>query len=160
MSSGVIGVLLHPGENHVGAAIAEAAQAQGWSSWSAVDDVAAEIAKHARETDLLITVGGDGTFLLGARLAAQYGIPVLGANRGRLGFLTDVDISKLPHAIDDFINGRHHVIKRRLLHASAPKLSAIAVNDIVIKSRTVSVVSFTIKVNSEELGRFSRWPRH
>src|SRR5215213_9916639 len=44
----------------------------------------------AQQADLLIAIGGDGTLLYGARLVARHNVPLLGINRGRLGFLTDV----------------------------------------------------------------------
>jgi NAD+ kinase len=46
---------------------------------------------EVEDADLLITIGGDGTFLKGARIAAEFDIPILGINTGRLGFLTELD---------------------------------------------------------------------
>ena len=50
----------------------------------------------ASRADLIIAIGGDGTLLYAARLVAGYSVPLLGINRGRLGFLTDVS----PNSID------------------------------------------------------------
>ncbi len=153
-----IGVILHPGEEHVVAAVARAASASGWSTWSAATDVAAAVTAHASTTRLLITVGGDGTFLLGARLVAPLGIPVLGVNRGRLGFLADVEVDEVPSAVEAFVGGRCTSQGRRLLQASAgdgtSQFSAVAVNDVVIKSPGVSVVRLRIEVDNELLGDF------
>jgi NAD+ kinase len=52
-------------------------------------------------TDLMIAIGGDGTLLYAAGLVAEHGIPLLGINRGRLGFLTDV----LPQDMEGCIAG-------------------------------------------------------
>ena len=113
-----IGFLVHPREQRhpevLDAAVARA-QAAGCTVWMAVGDAETTLAEHAAGTGLLVTVGGDGTFLLGARLAVSRGIPVLGVNRGQLGFLTDIDIADLPAAIDAFAAGRFHVERRSLL---------------------------------------------
>jgi NAD+ kinase len=70
-----------------------------------------------QEADLLIVVGGDGNILHTAHDAVQYNVPVLGINRGRLGFLTDI----LPHRLDKIkliLDGQFHMEKRFLLEAS------------------------------------------
>jgi NAD+ kinase len=54
---------------------------------------------------LLVSIGGDGTLLQAARLAAQHDVPVLGINRGRLGFLTDVPPQDMAASIDAVIDG-------------------------------------------------------
>src|SRR6266540_41150 len=54
----------------------------------------------ASECDLVLALGGDGTMLGAVRLAAPLGVPVLGVNLGRLGYLTEVDGEKLPKALD------------------------------------------------------------
>src|ERR1700682_2152626 len=102
-----IGFLLHPGEQEAIEAGVARAQACGFSVWTALSDPDATVAEHAEDTALLITVGGDGTFLYGARLAAPRGIPVIGVNRGRLGFLNDVEIDALPAAISRFAAGEY-----------------------------------------------------
>jgi NAD+ kinase len=107
-----IGFLLHPRERHHPEVLEPAvarATAAGYEVWMDMGDAESAVAEHADSTMLLVTVGGDGTFLLGARLAAPRGIPVLGVNRGQLGFLTDIDLADLPDAIECFVQGRLRV---------------------------------------------------
>ena len=59
-------------------------------------------AGHMKETSLLVTLGGDGTFLHGARVAAPRGIPILGVNLGRLGFLTEIEAEHLEDGLARF----------------------------------------------------------
>ena len=59
-----------------------------------------EIGELAHGCDLVLALGGDGTMLGGLRLAAPLGVPVLGANLGRLGYLTEVDGEHLPQALE------------------------------------------------------------
>jgi NAD+ kinase len=56
------------------------------------------LTSRLKETTLVITLGGDGTFLAGGRLAAPRGIPLLGVNLGRLGFLTEIDATTAPRS--------------------------------------------------------------
>ena len=69
-------------------------------------------AAFATRADLIIAIGGDGTLLYAARLVAGQSVPLLGVNRGRLGFLTDV--SPELHA-----GGRRHGARRTLHRGSA-----------------------------------------
>jgi NAD+ kinase len=118
MSRGAVGFLLHPdeGPGTVTAAV-EAAVRCGYRTWTTTVRPAEDVAEHGEGTELLVTIGGDGTFLFGARLAAPRDIPVLGVNRGRLGFLTDMELDQLPAAIEAFAGGRTLRQRRSMLAA-------------------------------------------
>ena len=90
------------------------------------------------DADLVIAVGGDGTMLYAARHAALHDVPVLGINRGRLGFLADVMPDDIANSVDAVLNGDYHKESRMLLEAAIVRdgtviNSGIALNDIVIK---------------------------
>jgi NAD+ kinase len=94
----------------------------------------------AGDADLVITVGGDGTMLYAARKAAPHKVPVLGINRGRLGFLADIRPDEIGRSMDAVLAGDFSSEHRRLLRATVysgdtVKSSGLAVNDIVIKRR-------------------------
>jgi len=91
----------------------------------------------ASGSDLLVAVGGDGTMLHSARLAATAGIPVLGINRGRLGFLADVGPGRMLESVDDALDGRCVPETRMLLEAAVHRdgqaaAIALALNDVAV----------------------------
>ena len=93
----------------------------------------------AKEADLLVAVGGDGTMLHTARMAAPEGVPVLGINRGRLCFLADVGPDRMLESVDDALEGRCLPETRLLLEAQVQgegrSIAALALNDIVVAKR-------------------------
>ena len=107
--------------------------ADGTAGIRAVDE-----ATIAARADLAIAIGGDGTLLYAAHLVARRGVPLLGINRGRLGFLTDV----LPEEVIDSVNSalagtceldRRPLITATLHDASNPRREAFALNDVVLQ---------------------------
>jgi NAD+ kinase len=89
--------------------------------------------------DLVIAIGGDGTLLYAAGLVARHKVPLLGVNRGRLGFLTDVMPQNMFPCIDAAIQGRLQADERPLLaaslhnNASGVVYEALAMNDVVMQ---------------------------
>jgi NAD+ kinase len=91
-----------------------------------------------READLIVAIGGDGTLLFAAQLALERGVPLVGVNRGRLGFLTDVLPDEMIGDIDAVLAGRYETDARELLaarltHADGKPLDCRALNDIVVQ---------------------------
>ncbi len=89
--------------------------------------------------DLVIVMGGDGTMLSVARAFMNTNIPLVGINRGRFGFLTDLRAEDMLVSIDKILAGAYQIETRMLLTASvhrAGKLvkQGVAVNDVVVKS--------------------------
>lgn len=90
--------------------------------------------------DLAIAVGGDGTMLYAGQIACAANIPLLGINRGRLGFLADVTPEDMLESVDHVIAGNFSTDARLLLDAKLirpgePDVSIIAVNDVVLQRR-------------------------
>lgn len=88
--------------------------------------------------DLLIAVGGDGTLLRAARRVALTRVPLVGINRGRLGFLTDISPDQMLDAVDEILAGDYLAEDRQLLEArilgpGAPSESLFALNDVVLQ---------------------------
>jgi len=87
--------------------------------------------------DLVIAAGGDGTFLTAARALADYDVPLLGVNLGRLGFLTDVSPAELPTTLRQIVLGHYREEQRALLSARILREGRVmheetAVNEVVI----------------------------
>jgi NAD+ kinase len=68
--------------------------------------------------DLAISMGGDGTFLHTAACVGERGIPILGINAGRLGFLADIPLSQVVPAIEAIVNGEYEIEHRSVIQAS------------------------------------------
>jgi len=121
----------------------------------------ADDSELAAESDLVIAVGGDGTMLYAARRAVAHKVPVLGINRGRLGFLADVRPEEIQTALDAVLNGNFSSEKRMLLRADILKdgkvvASGNAVNDIVIKRReTARMLDYCTRVNGRYVNTHS-----
>jgi NAD+ kinase len=107
----------------------------------------------AERADLVIAIGGDGTLLYAGRLVARHGVPLLGINRGRLGFLTDVMPQDMMDSIDAALAGKLEREERTLLRASvrAPDgsvIESLALNDVVLqKAATGRMLDFEVIVN-------------
>jgi NAD+ kinase len=105
------------------------------------------------EADLIVAIGGDGTMLFAAQLALARGVPLLGVNRGRLGFLTDVLPDEMVGDLDAVLAGRYETDVRQLLAArlalpGGRTLDYRALNDIVVQRQdTGRMVELEIEVD-------------
>ncbi|MFQ6082499.1 MAG: NAD(+)/NADH kinase [Candidatus Aminicenantia bacterium] len=107
-----------------------------------------------KEADLVIVLGGDGTLLSVAHIAARNNTPVLGVNLGSLGFLTEVPLNELYPTLDYYLQGKEEIISfRRMLKAKARGEEYYALNDIVInKGALARIIQLSILVNGKSLG--------
>lgn len=101
-------------------------------------------------------LGGDGTMLRAARAMSPLGIPMLGVNLGRLGFLTTITIDDLDTAIADITAGRHTVEERTLLDARLVREGReqrfLALNDVVVaRGAVVRSIHVAVRVDGEPL---------
>jgi NAD+ kinase len=112
----------------------------------------------ARSCDLLISLGGDGTILRMARLAAPVGTPILCINLGKLGFLAEVSLEDVNECLTEILKGEYLVVERMMLQAvtSASAKTYLALNDIVMdKYGTSRVLNFETYVDREYLATFT-----
>lgn len=87
---------------------------------------------------LIVAVGGDGTMLHAARLAAPVGVPVLGVNRGRLGFLADIGAADINQRLDEilageFVQDRRAMLQAQLIRNGTTLNTCHALNDVVLQ---------------------------
>jgi NAD+ kinase len=105
--------------------------------------------------DLAIAVGGDGTLLGVARIAATHSVPLVGVNLGTLGFLTDVPKDELSELINAILDGRYTEEKRLMLDAEVKRddkivFEAVALNDVVISRGAMgTMIEFAVAVDGE-----------
>jgi NAD+ kinase len=115
--------------------------------------------KLAEKSDMLISIGGDGTLLNTAYTALQYDKPVLGVNLGKLGFLAEIDINEMDSFINDLRNNNFTIEDRMILTAERKDKtdeSLFAVNDFVIgKGAWPKMIELTIKVDDEYVTSYS-----
>lgn len=108
--------------------------------------------KLSEVADLIMVVGGDGSLLGAARIGAEQNLPVLGINRGTLGFLTDIAPDDL-HLVHEVLSGRYIEEERFLLqaqvqHDSQHEVAMIAVNDFVLlPGDKAQMITFDLYIN-------------
>jgi NAD+ kinase len=88
--------------------------------------------------DLAIAIGGDGTILYASRLARDTGTPILGVNRGRLGFLADITPDEMIASVDQVLAGNYQrdsrlLLEARLTSAEGGQLVELGLNDVVVQ---------------------------
>ena len=107
------------------------------------------------DADLLVTVGGDGTLLRAARLVHELGIPILGVNTGRLGFLTEVESNDAGFAtLEEVLGGDLRVEERVALHAQVAGSSDVhfALNEVVVRRVSQArLAPFGLALNGETI---------
>lgn len=102
------------------------------------------------QADIAVSVGGDGTLLTAARYVVKYGLPLVGINLGRLGFLADVTMDDLKRHLTDIFKGRYQKEKRFLLEGNIQlqhqqEVNYIALNDIILSSHeSISMIEFEV----------------
>ncbi len=100
-------------------------------------------------SDFVVVLGGDGTLLSVAYCAAQAGVPVMGVNLGRLGFLTEIPVSEIFLTLDAFLGGAEDIISRRwMLEVTTVSGVSHCLNDVVVtKGALARMIEFTILID-------------
>lgn len=108
--------------------------------------------------NLLISIGGDGTILRASTLVSDYGIPIVGINTGRLGFLATIQNDGIESAIDAILQGDYIISKRSLLSISTQPENKdlteqnFALNEIAVsRKNTTSMITVETRLNGEYL---------
>ncbi|NDC60482.1 MAG: NAD kinase [Betaproteobacteria bacterium] len=96
-----------------------------------------EVAGVAQSCDLAIVLGGDGTMLGYGRQLAPHGVPLIGINQGRLGFITDIALDQIEATLQPMLHGEFEEDRRMLMHGQvwrdgACVFEALALNDVVV----------------------------
>jgi len=110
------------------------------------------------ECDLAVVVGGDGTMLGAGRFLARYGVPVVGINQGRLGFMTDIPFEDYPTTLADMLRGNHEEDPRLLMQASVWRdgvcvFDGMAINDVVVNRASSGMIDLKIDVGGHFVAR-------
>lgn len=123
-------------------------------------ELSSNVRQNPAHTDVLVSLGGDGTFLRAAKLIAGTQATILGVNTGRLGFLAGTRPSEVSSMWSDIINGYYETEVRSMLEVWVEKEGHTtylepALNEIAILKRdTASMIGVFTKINGEEVATF------
>lgn len=129
-------------------------------SWEAAADDRATIGDRLEGTDLVCVLGGDGTLLRTARAIGSSGVPALGVNLGRVGFLAKVEPDGLEGALDQFSAGDYQVedrfrIAARLLRADGTSDEHACLNEVVVaRGSRVRMIQVEVEVSGSHLATY------
>ena len=143
-------------------------RARGWAAMRGLDhwvSTAADDEAMQRElpgTDVLVVLGGDGTFLRAARAVADGDVPLLGINVGKVGFLSKVEAGDLVHVLDQLRAGAYALeprmaLEARILRAGSPDASGrhVALNDVVVARGSLArVVRLNVSIDGSHLATY------
>ncbi len=108
--------------------------------------------------DLIVVIGGDGSLLSAANMAVQKKVPVIGINRGRLGFLTDISPTHLDKELGAVIEGHYHEENRFLLNLrlnQQKKIANTALNDIVLnRGNETHLITFDVYIDEQFVSHY------
>src|SRR3954468_15432259 len=116
----------------------ETAAASGLTGYTSLDVSA--IGEHC---DLVLVVGGDGTMLGIGRQLARFGVPLIGINHGRLGFITDIPLDNYRQVLAPMLRGDYEEDRRTMMQACVMRggdcvFKALAMNDVVVNRGATS----------------------
>ena len=119
------------------------------------DDTFSNYEELPSDTDFLISIGGDGTFLEAITIIRDSGVPIVGINAGRLGFLANIASGNVASALDHLIDGQYCIEERSLVHFFSSEMIfsdfPFALNEITLQKTGSSLVSFQVYINNEYL---------
>ncbi len=129
-------------------------------AWDAPGDARDHIGAELASTDLVCVLGGDGTFLRTARAIGGSGVPALGINLGRVGFLAKVETDGLEHALDQFEEGDYSVEERlrisaRVVRGEGDSEEHDCLNEVVVARGTrVRMIQLEVEVSGSHLATY------
>jgi NAD+ kinase len=164
-----LGVVGHPGYEELPAVLrtlSELAPALGLELYYERELMHATDSGHLLEDpsmlDALLTLGGDGTFLRGARVVSPHLVPILGINLGHLGFLTSANADQLSNSLTRFARHEYLAETRMVLEArvlntrGVERMTWIAMNDVVLhKGGFARVVGLRVAANGELIATYA-----
>lgn len=146
-----IGILYHPLREKaldLAEKLTEFLSHRGVSAWrcSAWDEDKAK--PQVADTDLILSIGGDGTILHVARIITPLSVPILGVNLGRLGFITEIDADEALCNLPDLLGGKGWIEERAMIEAHVADKTFHALNDVVLRSIAVRLINIEAEIDS------------
>lgn len=118
-----------------------------------------DLANITELPEMVVSVGGDGTFLETVLKVKDLGIPVAGLNTGRMGFLANIPAEDISTSVDMLCEGRYDIIERSMLEISSPAgifpgNGSAALNEITIQKADLSMITISVYVNELHLNTY------
>jgi NAD+ kinase len=129
-------------------------------AWDAPGDARDRIGEELHDTDLVCVLGGDGTFLRTARAIGGSGVPALGINLGRVGFLAKVESDGLEHALDQVAAGDYGIedrfrISARVVRQDGQVEDHACLNEVVVaRGSRVRMIQLEVEVSGAHLATY------
>jgi len=126
--------------------------------WEAIENPGG-LSFNSELADLVLSVGGDGTFLETVLYVKDLGIPIAGVNTGRMGFLANISADEIGRSVEMLCKGEYEIIERCLLELSHPSgifegNSSSALNEITIQKADLSMISISVFVDDSHLNTY------
>ena len=126
--------------------------------WLATQDTLREHDEDLKTSDLILTIGGDGTILRGVHVAASRDIPVLGVNMGRVGFMSDIESKDAINELGWYLDGNARIERRYMLNAiirGKESQPIISLNDVTVaRGSVVRVIEVSTVVDGVHLATY------
>ena len=135
----------------VAARLGELLATLGVSSWQCPAWEEDKANQQVTGSDLLLSVGGDGTMLHAAHISAPVNVPILGINLGKLGFITELSADEAISKLPDLLKGTGWIEERAMLEARLGDKSFYALNDVVVRSTATRLVNVKTEIDGGKL---------
>ncbi len=114
-----------------------------------------KVEKLSNEYDFVISIGGDGTILRSANEIGELSIPIIGLNKGRLGFLANSPIEIIDSIIEKITNSNYRISERTIIQVEFEGKTKNALNEISIsRKNTTSLITIDTKLNDQYLNTY------
>ncbi|OGN88819.1 MAG: hypothetical protein A2158_03695 [Chloroflexi bacterium RBG_13_46_14] len=157
----IIGILYHPRKETAGTLaekLKQSIESRGINVWTSSAWEVEEARKQVNGTDLLLTIGGDGTILRAVQTIVPESVPITGINLGNLGFMTELSVEEVEDSLNDLIDGKGWIDERYLLEAEIvsddmqKSQKFYALNDVVLARGSIArVIHIEARINEELL---------
>ena len=144
---------------------AEWCRQNGAQAWAVESGETESLIARMADTECLIVLGGDGTFLRAARALARVDVPVLGVNSGRIGFLSKIDPAALESTLAELVRDEYKIESRMMLEASVIRSAHVdspgligpfaALNDAaIVRGGEARVLRMEVRIDESHLATY------
>lgn len=105
--------------------------------------------------DMLVTVGGDGTIINVARRCIDQSVPILGVNKGTVGFMNEIELSGLDEILDIIKKGEYKIDKRSLLCAEYAGKVYFALNEAIVHRADTKMITVDVRIEEQLVDKYS-----